>query len=36
MINAALNIAFNQLNLHRVDLGVFDFNLSAIAKYEYS
>ncbi|MCB2291626.1 GNAT family N-acetyltransferase [Clostridium sp. CS001] len=34
MVSAALNIAFNQLNLHRVDLGVFDFNLSAIACYK--
>ncbi|NMM63306.1 GNAT family N-acetyltransferase [Clostridium sp. P21] len=34
MINAILNIAFNELNLHRVDLGVFDFNLPAIACYK--
>lgn len=34
MINAVLNIAFNELNLHRVDLGVFDFNTSAIACYK--
>ena len=34
MINAILNIAFNKLNLHRVDLGVFDFNVSAIACYK--
>lgn len=34
MINATLNIAFNELNLHRVDLGVFDFNLSAIECYK--
>lgn len=34
MVNAILNIAFNKLNLHRVDLGVFDFNLPAIACYK--
>jgi RimJ/RimL family protein N-acetyltransferase len=34
MINAVLAIAFNKLNLHRVDLGVFDFNVSAIACYK--
>ena len=34
MINAILDIAFNKLNLHRVDLGVFDFNKSAIACYK--
>jgi RimJ/RimL family protein N-acetyltransferase len=34
MINAILDIAFNKLNLHRVDLGVFDFNESAIACYK--
>ena len=34
MINAILDIAFNKLNLHRVDLGVFDFNVSAIACYK--
>lgn len=34
MINAILDIAFNKLNLHRVDLGVFDFNASAIACYK--
>lgn len=34
MINAILDTAFNKLNLHRVDLGVFDFNVSAIACYK--
>lgn len=34
MINAILDIAFNILSLHRVDLGVFDFNTSAIACYK--
>lgn len=34
MINAILDIAFQTLKLHRVDLGVFDFNKSAIACYE--
>lgn len=34
IVNAVLDIAFNKLNLHRVDLGVFDFNKSAIACYE--
>lgn len=34
MIEAALEIAFGQLKLHRVSLGVFDFNHSAIACYE--
>lgn len=34
MINSILDISFNKLNLHRVDLGVFDFNESAIACYK--
>jgi RimJ/RimL family protein N-acetyltransferase len=34
MINAILEIAFETYKLHRVDLGVFDFNKSAIACYE--
>jgi RimJ/RimL family protein N-acetyltransferase len=34
IINCVLDIAFNKLKLHRVDLGVFDFNKSAIACYE--
>ena len=34
MINAVLDIAFNKLNLHRIDLGVFDFNASAIQCYK--
>ncbi len=36
MINAVLDIAFHKFNLHRVDLGVFDFNESAIACYKKS
>lgn len=34
MVAALLNIAFNDLSLHRVGLGVFDFNESAIRSYE--
>lgn len=34
MINEVLKIAFNELHLHRVSLGVFDFNSRAIACYE--
>ncbi len=34
MIKGILSIAFDDLHLHRVSLGVFDFNLSAIACYE--
>lgn len=34
MIKEILNIAFDQLQLHRVSLGVFDFNISAITCYE--
>lgn len=34
IIDAVLDIAFNELKLHRVDLGVFDFNKAAIACYE--
>lgn len=33
MINSMLDIAFNTFKLHRVDLGVFDFNISAIECY---
>ncbi|MBS5883873.1 GNAT family protein [Clostridium sp.] len=29
-----MDIAFNKLNLHRIDLGVFDFNEAAIACYK--
>ncbi len=36
MIEEILKIAFKELNLHRVSLGVFDFNYSAIACYEKS
>lgn len=34
MINEILKMAFDELHLHRVSLGVFDFNISAIACYE--
>ena len=34
LIKKILKIAFDELQLHRVSLGVFDFNLSAIACYE--
>ncbi|AXI11075.1 GNAT family N-acetyltransferase [Oceanobacillus zhaokaii] len=34
MIKELLNIAFKGLQLHRVSLGVFDLNVSAIACYE--
>ncbi len=34
MIKKTLQIAFDQLQLHRVTLGVFDFNHSAIRCYE--
>lgn len=34
MLNYILDFAFNTLNMHRVDLGVFDFNKSAIICYE--
>ncbi|MEI5907560.1 GNAT family protein [Bacillus spongiae] len=34
MMTEILKVAFNELHLHRVCLGVFDFNLSAIACYE--
>lgn len=34
MVREVLKIAFEQLDLHRVSLGVFDFNKSAIACYE--
>lgn len=34
MMRAALRIAFEELGMHRVDLGVFDFNAPAIACYE--
>ena len=35
MVWAALRIAFNELGLHRVGLGVFDFNTPAIRAYEH-
>ena len=34
MIANVLKIAFDELNMHRVSLGVFDFNTAAIACYE--
>jgi RimJ/RimL family protein N-acetyltransferase len=34
MVKEILKIAFEELKLHRVSLGVFDFNKSAIACYE--
>ncbi|QGQ46508.1 GNAT family N-acetyltransferase [Metabacillus sediminilitoris] len=34
MLKEVLKIAFGELNLHRVSLGVFDFNVSAINCYE--
>ncbi|KKI94083.1 aminoglycoside adenylyltransferase [Bacillus sp. SA1-12] len=34
MMNEVLKVAFNHLHLHRVSLGVFDFNTAAIACYE--
>lgn len=34
MMEEILKIAFNELHLHRVSLGVFDFNHSAISCYE--
>lgn len=34
MIKEVLKIAFDELQLHRVSLGVFDFNTSAIVCYE--
>ena len=34
MIREILHIAFDELRLHRVSLGVFDFNTSAITCYE--
>ncbi|MFC4558217.1 GNAT family N-acetyltransferase [Virgibacillus kekensis] len=34
MINQVLKIAFEELNMHRVSLGVYDFNAPAITCYE--
>jgi RimJ/RimL family protein N-acetyltransferase len=34
VIESILEIAFEEISLHRVDLGVYDFNASAIACYE--
>ncbi|PEO52645.1 GNAT family N-acetyltransferase [Bacillus pseudomycoides] len=34
MMEAVLNVAFVQLKLHRVSLGVFDFNSASITCYE--
>ena len=33
-MRAALGVAFDQLQMHRVELAVFDFNQAAIACYE--
>ncbi|RYD71849.1 MAG: N-acetyltransferase [Sphingobacteriales bacterium] len=34
MINAVLTIAFNEMNLHKVSLGVYDYNSSALKCYQ--
>lgn len=34
VLNEALRIAFEELGLHKISLGVFDFNVSAIKFYE--
>ncbi len=34
MVNAVLNIGFEELKLHRISLGVYDFNRAAIRCYE--
>ena len=34
IINELVSIGFNKMKLHRIDLGVFDFNKSAIKCYE--
>ena len=34
MMKAVLHIAFDELKLHRVTLGVYDFNTSSISCYE--
>ncbi|GAA4323501.1 GNAT family protein [Flaviaesturariibacter amylovorans] len=34
MIRAVLRVGFGELNLHRISLGVYDFNKSAIRCYE--
>ncbi|MEC2256661.1 GNAT family protein [Bacillus cereus] len=34
MMKAVLHIAFDELKLHRVTLGAYDFNISAISCYE--
>ncbi|MFY9243605.1 MAG: GNAT family protein [Polaribacter sp.] len=34
IINELIKIAFNKLKLHRLDLGVYDFNLQAIKCYK--
>ena len=34
IVKSILKIGFKELNLHRIDLGVFDFNTSAIKCYE--
>ncbi|MEP6674024.1 MAG: GNAT family protein [Ferruginibacter sp.] len=34
MVTAVLSIGFEQLNLHRIELGVYDFNKAAIRCYQ--
>ena len=34
MLQALLHVAFDELDLERVDLGVFEFNLPALRCYE--
>jgi RimJ/RimL family protein N-acetyltransferase len=34
MVNAVLKIGFEYLNLHRICLGVYDFNKAAISCYK--
>ena len=34
MVRRALQVGFDELHLHRIELGVFDFNLAAIRCYE--
>ena len=34
IINELIRIGFNEMNLHRIDLGVYDFNVNAIKCYQ--
>ena len=36
MVDAALAIGFGKLGLHKVTLGVYDFNIPAVKAYEHS